>query len=1074
MKQRTKKTSLAKITRPKVSGVLERMRLFALLDEAATRTVTWLSAPGGSGKSTLVASYLDARGLPCIWYQCDEGDSDPATFFYYMGLAAKQAAPRHKKPLPLLMPEYLAGIPTFTRRYFEALFKRATTIVFDNYQEVPGDSPFQDMIATGFDTVPDGVHIVIISRVEPPPAFARLHANGKIALLGQNDIRFTFGESRELAQGRIPNLDDAYIKALHEKTEGWAAGIILLLERGEFDGTVAESAYDKVFDYFAGEIFNRAEKEVQDFLLKSAFLPALNVTLAEKLTGAGNAGRILSALNRQHFFTERLSGSRQDYCYHPLFRAFLLNRAKSECTPDELAAVQCKAALLLEQSAYIEDAAQLYKEAGDHQGLCRMVMAYSRQLLTQGRRKTLEEWITSIPAELAQDSPWLLYWTGMCSFPLDMPRTREYLEKAFALFRSAHDPAGIYLSWASIVDTYAFGLDEWKPLDDCITIFEDLRKTYPVFPSKEIELIVSSRMLIALTFRNTDQPQRVHRWLERVTGLLHESPSFDIRMDTVFSMSIYYLWKGEYEKNNVLLEQAEAAIRIRKPAPFPVIRAKLMRGIHYWITAQYEAALRTLSEGLELSAKSGVHVFDSLLWCFKAAAEMAPGHTAQAAVSMKNQLSSAAGNTLDTYFYHIYAAWRELLNDNPSSAAGHLEAIAPTVEKIGTPYYHALWNIGMAQTAFLLDRTKDAKTHIHTAHRISLMIRSHVMEWYSLLIEAWFLLREGSKAKGLQALRSGLALGRRYGYVHLEFYLPQVMQLLCAEALEAGIEPKYVKALIGKLGLTPPQPLNPTSLLSMDKERMGGVSYLEDWPYPIKIRTLGRFELIKDDKPHAFTGKVQKKPLEMLMALIALGGNNVPEERLTSALWPDVDGDLAHKSFETTLGRLRLLLGGEDRITYSTRQLTINPRSCWVDSFAVERLFEDMRAAPEDQAALLREKAIGLYKGPFLPSDAGLQCIVSCRETLQNKMLRVLRATGRHYEQSSQWEKAAGCYAKGIETDNLAEEFYQRLMVCYKHLGRHADAVKAYKRCSSLLQSELGIAPSAETEAVYSSIIQKQ
>jgi len=155
---------IAKIACPKITGSTPRPRLFRLLDLCGEKPVTWLSAPAGSGKTTLVAGHLDARGLPCIWYNSDEGDADLATFFYYMGLAAKKASPRRKAPLPLLTPEYLAGIPAFTRRFFEQLYGRLLSqcqnpanpasrtkdvIVFDNYQDVPPDSPFHDMIATG-------------------------------------------------------------------------------------------------------------------------------------------------------------------------------------------------------------------------------------------------------------------------------------------------------------------------------------------------------------------------------------------------------------------------------------------------------------------------------------------------------------------------------------------------------------------------------------------------------------------------------------------------------------------------------------------------------------------------------------------------------------------------------------------------------------------------------------------------------------------------------------------------------------------------------------------------------------
>jgi two-component SAPR family response regulator len=223
-----------------------------------------------------------------------------------------------------------------------------------------------------------------------------------------------------------------------------------------------------------------------------------------------------------------------------------------------------------------------------------------------------------------------------------------------------------------------------------------------------------------------------------------------------------------------------------------------------------------------------------------------------------------------------------------------------------------------------------------------------------------------------------------------------------------------------------------------------------------------------------FPGKEQKKPLELLKALIAFGGVDVSEERLTDALWPNTDGDLAHKSFETTLGRLRRLLGGEAFIRYRARQLTINPLYSWVDSLALEQLFDTLGESPGDRVDKLREKAVRLHKGPFLPSDAALSWTLPCRETLKNRLLRVISKAGRQCEQAGEWESAAEYYAKGIETDRLAEEFYRRLMVCHLNLGNNADAVKTYNRCRRLLRAELGIEPSMETIAVFSSIIQKQ
>ena len=128
-------SSIAKITHPKTSGVFPRDRLFLALDECRESPVIWVSAPAGSGKTTLVASYLAERKLNSIWYRVDEGDGDIATFFYYMGLAAKKGAPHSRNQLPLLTSEYLLDVKTFTIRYFENLYNRIKTpsvIFFDN------------------------------------------------------------------------------------------------------------------------------------------------------------------------------------------------------------------------------------------------------------------------------------------------------------------------------------------------------------------------------------------------------------------------------------------------------------------------------------------------------------------------------------------------------------------------------------------------------------------------------------------------------------------------------------------------------------------------------------------------------------------------------------------------------------------------------------------------------------------------------------------------------------------------------------------------------------------------------
>lgn len=247
---------------------------------------------------------------------------------------------------------------------------------------------------------------------------------------------------------------------------------------------------------------------------------------------------------------------------------------------------------------------------------------------------------------------------------------------------------------------------------------------------------------------------------------------------------------------------------------------------------------------------------------------------------------------------------------------------------------------------------------------------------------------------------------------------------------------------------------------------------------PLNIYTFSRFTLVLNGSTVEFAGKVQHKPLAMLKVLIALGGRNIRAPRIIELLWPDTEITDSHQSFKITLHRLRRLLGIEQAIQFQEGCLNLDQRLCWVDVWAFERLVGRVDAlrsayscdADPEEIVSLTDLALSLYSGHFLIADKGQPWALSTRERLHSKFVRLITNAGYAWEKAGVWHKAAECYQRGLETDDRVEEFYQRLLVCYRQLGKRGEAQLLYDRCRATF-ALLGIKPSAITRSVYQSVI---
>jgi DNA-binding SARP family transcriptional activator len=240
---------------------------------------------------------------------------------------------------------------------------------------------------------------------------------------------------------------------------------------------------------------------------------------------------------------------------------------------------------------------------------------------------------------------------------------------------------------------------------------------------------------------------------------------------------------------------------------------------------------------------------------------------------------------------------------------------------------------------------------------------------------------------------------------------------------------------------------------------------------PLQIFTFGRFSVVKDGVPLGRSRKTPKKPVALLKVLLAFGGRDVSGRQLTDALWPDEEGDAAHNVLAVNLHRLRKLLGEHDVVVLHDGRVSLDPRRCWVDTWAFEGLLGTATEVSSDAHPILLEAALSIYGGAFLVCDGDEPWSLSMRERLHGKFIRHSADLGRLREESGQWDKAIACYERGLEADQLAEEFYQGLMRCYGHLGRRAEGVSVYRRLRRTLSVMLGITASPASELLFRELL---
>jgi LuxR family maltose regulon positive regulatory protein len=346
------------------------------------------------------------------WLSLDGGDSDPARFWRYVATALDRVRPGVRERVEALFqggqPPLEAVVTVVVNELVEG--PEQVVLVLDDYHLVEAP-PVHDSLAVLLERLPPQLRLVLASRADPPLPLARLRAGGQLTELREADLRFTPEEAAALLRTAVgPELPEAAVVALGDRTEGWVAGLQLaaLSLRGQDDiGAFVEEfsgSHRYVLDYLAEEVLDRQPSELRQFLLETSILERVSGDLCDAVTGRGNGQQVLEAIERAHLFLVPLDEVRGWWRYHHLFADLLGVRLHQE-RPERVTELHRAAAAWHEAHDLADEAIRHALAAGDASWAARLIERQIDARILRWEGQTLQRWFAALPAELVRSRP---------------------------------------------------------------------------------------------------------------------------------------------------------------------------------------------------------------------------------------------------------------------------------------------------------------------------------------------------------------------------------------------------------------------------------------------------------------------------------------------------------------------------------------------------------------------------------------------------------------------------------------------------------------------------------------------
>jgi LuxR family transcriptional regulator, maltose regulon positive regulatory protein len=804
--------------------LVRRSHLLERLQQGMAGPLTLVSAPAGFGKTTLLAQWRASSRMPVAWLSLEPQDNEPVRFLSYLIAALQTLDPRTgtvaftllQTPQPAA-PETVLTLLTndvVSREPDEGDF----ALVLDDYHVIEA-SPIHHALLFLLEHLPPRMHLILLTRADPPLPLSRLRARGQLTELRAAELRFATHEvSAFLRTVMGLDLSPEVMATLESRTEGWIAGLqfAALSLRGRTDVSAYLAAFTGshrfVLDYLSEEVFAQQPTSVRAFLLHTAVLDRLSAPLCEAVTGQADSQAMLEAFEDANLFVVALDDERRWYRYHHLFAEVLYSQLQ-QAEPDLVSELHRRASAWYEQYGSAAEAVQHALAAPDVELAARLIEQYALPVALRGQVHLVLGWLNTLPEALKHSHVRLcLYDALMLMFTqqLDAAEARVALAEQSIQAAMPADQARVILGWAAGIraNLARFSGD----LARCVTLSH---QTLELVPETEVMMRAAAALGPAQTFLvSGDVTAASQRMIAATAAPLRATGDVFALLTSITFLARLHILQGRLREAAATYEQVLHLVPEQEVLRFLVGSAAYYFGqgdlLREW--NDLDAAERFLAQGMELVR--GTLTVDALV--------VTLGYTALARLKQARGEYNAALATLDAlarlsherhYVLHLLAyqaavrAQLELAQGKRASAIHWLGKSGLSTADADLSYLREREYLTLVRVRIEEGRADPAGTFLQDAQGLLARLQTtaeakarmgSVLE--ILLLRALAFDAQGNRTQALASLERALLLAEPEGYIRLFVDEGEAMAALLRQAHAHGIAPGYVATLLSSFG----------------------------------------------------------------------------------------------------------------------------------------------------------------------------------------------------------------------------------------------------------------------------------